>query len=264
LVEEDPEVEAQKRMIKEMLEQRERERDLAEAAAKEEKRRQEMKKFLKKEHGKQAFAHLAHEGALDRQVWDRPDDELKRLGFLDEFHVASGGGGASAAENVHRLEEAVRAHVRSPSPAPRDGGGRLLMPPSRPGASNSRPTSARSATGDPGAGRSPRPGSKSTPHLLLNGQPTSVPFASEYGARLGEKPGTPTHGRSGLGSKPGTPTHGRGSLGSMSPNLGSSKSQSALSNAAGGASPTLNRSSTLGQAGRFMVEAPPSRGRSRG
>eukprot|EP00930_Biecheleria_cincta_P046371 TRINITY_DN31982_c0_g1_i1.p1 TRINITY_DN31982_c0_g1~~TRINITY_DN31982_c0_g1_i1.p1 ORF type:complete len:529 (+),score=101.67 TRINITY_DN31982_c0_g1_i1:203-1789(+) len=102
---------AELRRQRERSERLDRERAEAEAAAKLEKRRLEALRFLRKNHGKQAFAYLAHEGALDRQVWDRPDDDAKRLGECDSHHVASGGthNGAVKPDNyVHALEEAVR------------------------------------------------------------------------------------------------------------------------------------------------------------
>lgn len=113
-----------------------RRREAAAAAEEAEKRRQEMKRFLKREHGKQAYAHLAHEGALDRGMWDRPDDELKRLGELDPHHVASGGAKKSGERSVPKplqhvrgLEAAVQSRLgRSPSPATL-----VALPPSQTG-----------------------------------------------------------------------------------------------------------------------------------
>merc|ERR1712232_1451193 len=80
----DPEILAEKQRMKALLEQREQEREKKLAEERERRR------FLKKGAGKQAFAYLAHEGAVDRDVWDRPDDDAKRLGDCDEYHVASG------------------------------------------------------------------------------------------------------------------------------------------------------------------------------
>merc|ERR1719221_1793114 len=87
-------MEAEKERMRELARKRDEARAAEEAAAARaarEKRALEAKRFLKKEHGKQAFAHLAHEGGLDRDLFDQPDDEAKRMGDFDPNHVASGG-----------------------------------------------------------------------------------------------------------------------------------------------------------------------------
>lgn len=117
------EVEQERLYQQQMAEEREVAQRLSEATAKEQRREAEQKNFLRRHHGKTAAGHLAHEGKLDRDVWDRPDEEAKRLGHLDPHHVASGGvtsakGTAGAKEYVRALEHAVQAQhpeVRSPS-----------------------------------------------------------------------------------------------------------------------------------------------------
>merc|ERR1712151_341727 len=84
--------------------------------------------------------HARWSEAIDRDVWDRPDDDAKRLGECDEYHVASGAVAESGAPipqiHIRKLEDAVRErhpslHIvdadefsgsergRSKSPAPR-------------------------------------------------------------------------------------------------------------------------------------------------
>jgi len=113
----DSEVEQERLRQKEEAQKRDLMRAEAEAAEKARKRELEKQRFLRKDHGKQAFGYLAHEGALDRQVWGRPDDNLKRLGLCDPNHVASGGvphapgSGPNPKKHVEALEQAVRANL---------------------------------------------------------------------------------------------------------------------------------------------------------
>jgi len=157
------ELDMARQLQRDMLERREKERADAEAKAAADRLRAETRRFLRREHGKQAYAHLAHEGALDREVWDRPDDELKRLGFVDSFHVASGGGSSAlraggtlaARRHVKALEGAVRESLsRSHSPAPR--GANVPRSPAGLQSANRRPMSRcpslpNSAVGSRGA-----------------------------------------------------------------------------------------------------------------
>jgi len=113
----DSEVELERLRQQEEAQKRDLMRAEDEAAEKARKRELEKQRFLRKDHGKQAFGYLAHEGALDRQVWGRPDDNLKRLGLCDPNHVASGGvphapgSGPNPKKHVEALEQAVRANL---------------------------------------------------------------------------------------------------------------------------------------------------------
>lgn len=150
-------------MQREMAEQRDRKRAEADAEAAARKRQLDTQKFLRKDHGKQAFGYLAHEGGVDRQVWSRPDDNLKRLGHFDEFHVSSGGAQSaarsSASGHIRSLEEAV--HTRNPHLRASSAGGRR----SSQGSAPSQPTAPSRSRVRPPAPMTPTQSSKSTGSL---------------------------------------------------------------------------------------------------